>query len=82
MAPPLSDIAAIIRGVIRDVDMDLLPTTRFDDLPNWDPMDLVSVVVEAECRYNLQFDLQEIDRLVTIGDLLMMIQTKQALAMV
>jgi acyl carrier protein len=44
-------------------------------------MDLITVVVETECRFDLQFDLPEIDRLVTLGDLLHMIEVKQALAM-
>jgi acyl carrier protein len=81
MAAPLSEITAIVREVIQDANLDLSPTTRFDDLANWDSMDLITVVVEAECRYDLQFDLPEIDRLITIGDLLHMIETKQALSM-
>jgi acyl carrier protein len=80
MAAPLPEISAIVREVLRDSDLDLSPATRFDDLANWDSMDLVTVVVEAECRYNVQFDLPEIDRLVTVGDLLHMIETKQTLA--
>ena len=80
MAAPLPEIIAIMREVLHDSDLDLSPATRFDDLANWDSMDLVAVVVEAECRYHIQFDLPEIDRLVTVGDLLRMIETKQALA--
>jgi acyl carrier protein len=57
-----------------------MPDTRFDDVTGWDSMDLVSVVVEVECRFDLQFELVEIDRLITIGDLLHMIEAKQALA--
>jgi acyl carrier protein len=79
MAAPLSEITAIVRNIVRDADLNLLPATRFDDLDNWDPMDLITVVVEAECRYDLQFDMPEIDRLVTIGDLLNMIELKRAL---
>jgi acyl carrier protein len=78
MAAPLSEITAIVRDVIQDGDVDLSPTTRFDDLANWDSMDLVTVVVEVECRFGLQFELAEIDRLVTVGDLLNMIAAKQA----
>ncbi len=81
MAAPLSEIIAIVRDIVRDSDLELSLSTRFDDLPNWDSMDLVTVVVEAECRYDLQFDLPEIDRLVTIGDLIGMINLKQALAL-
>jgi acyl carrier protein len=39
-------------------------------------------VVEIECRFDLQFELVEIDRLTTVGDLLRMIAAKQALAAV
>jgi acyl carrier protein len=78
VAAPLSEITAIVREVLHDGALDLSPGTRFDDLANWDPMDLIAVVVEAECRYDLQFDLPEIDRLITIGDLVYMIEAKLA----
>jgi acyl carrier protein len=81
-AAPLSEVRDIIRDILHDGEIDLSPETRFDDLANWDSMDLVTVVVEAECRYDLQFELPEIDRLVTIGDLIRMIGAKQALVMV
>jgi acyl carrier protein len=79
MAAPLSEIIAIVRGSMRDADLNLSPSTRFDDLDSWDSMDLITVVVEAECRYDLQFDMPEIDRLITVGDLLHMIESKRAL---
>ena len=65
---------------MRDSEIELAPSTRFDDLAGWDSMDLITVVVEVECRFGLQFELPEIDRLVTVGDLLRMIEAKQALA--
>jgi hypothetical protein len=34
----------------------------------------------VECRFALQFELAEIDRLTTIGDLVRMVTAKQALA--
>jgi acyl carrier protein len=77
---PLTEIITILREILRDNDLDVTPATRFDDLAGWDSMDLVTVVVEVECRFDLQFELIEIDRLTTIGDLLRMIDTKQALA--
>jgi acyl carrier protein len=79
MAAPLHEIIAIVREIIRDADINLSPSTRFDDLNNWDSMDLITVVVDAECRYGVQFDMPEIDRLVTVGDLLHMIASKRAL---
>ena len=81
MPAPLSEITAIVRHVMHDDSLDLSPATRFEELENWDSTDLIAVVVETECRYDLQFDLPEIDRLVTVGDLLRMIETKRAHAM-
>ena len=77
MAAPLSE--AIVRDLLRDDDLDVSSATSFDRLANSDPVDLIAVVVETERRYDLQFDPQEIDRLVTVGDLMQMIEAKQAL---
>ncbi|MEA2745214.1 MAG: hypothetical protein QOG25_3585 [Acetobacteraceae bacterium] len=80
MADPLSEIFAILRALLHDSDQELTPATRFGDLAGWDSMDLVTVAVEAECRFDLLFDSTEIDQFVTIADLLRAITTKQALA--
>ena len=80
MAAALAEIRAIVRDILRDNTTELEPTTRFDDVAGWDSMDLVTVVVEIECRFGLQFELIEIDRLSTVEDLLRMIATKQAIA--
>jgi acyl carrier protein len=77
---PLAEITAIMREVLQDNGIELLESTRFEDVANWDSMDLVSVVVEVECRFDLQFELAEIDRLTTVRDLLDMIETKRILA--
>ena len=73
-SPPSCAMCCAIR------ELELTPTTRFDDMTGWDSMDLITVVVEVECRFDLQFELPEIDRLTTVGDLLRMIEAKQALA--
>ena len=78
MAAPLSEISSIVRDVLHDKYLELATTTCFDDLPDWDSMDLVTVVVEIECRFDVQFELMEIERVATVGDLLHMIVAKQA----
>ena len=80
MAACFTEITAILREALRDQDLELASATRFDGLTGWDSMDLIAAVVEIECRFDLQFTLSEIDRLTTVGDLLRMIETKQALA--
>ena len=80
MPATLPEIIAILREFLRDEQAEITRSTRFDDLLGMDSMDLVSIVVEAECRYDLLFDLPEIDRIETVGDLIHMIDHKQALA--
>ena len=80
MAASFSEITDILREILQDPALEVEPATRFDELADWNSMDLVAAVVEAECRFDVQFDLPEIDRLITVGDLLRMVVEKQALA--
>jgi acyl carrier protein len=80
VAAPLDEVFQILRELLRDNDLELSPATRFDGLTDWDSMDLVAVVVEIECRYDLLFEAAEIDRLVTVDDLVRAINLKRALA--
>ncbi|HEY4174340.1 MAG TPA: acyl carrier protein [Rhodopila sp.] len=79
MTGPVVKITAILRDVLLDPSLECTTATRFEDITGWDSMDLVTAVVEVECRFGLQFELAEIDRLVTVRDLLNMIAAKQAL---
>jgi acyl carrier protein len=78
---PIADVTAIVRAVLHDRDLELAPATRFDDLAGWDSMDLIAVIVEVECRFDLMFELPEIERLANVGDLLKMIEVKRARAL-
>ena len=80
MRDPLTEITAILRDVLGDRALDPTPLTRFGDLSGWDSMDLVTVVVEVECRFDIQFEVPEINGLTTVGDLAGMIAMKRALA--
>ena len=80
MAAQIGELTEVVRSVLRDPEIELFDSTRFDDLPAWDSMYLVSVIVEIECRCGLLFEPGEIDTLHTAGDLLRMIAGKQALA--
>ena len=76
----LSAITEIVREIRHDDAGPLTPHTRFDQLEGWDPADLVSIVVETECRFGIQFEPPEIGRLATVDDLVRMVTAKQALA--
>jgi acyl carrier protein len=80
VAALLAEMTEAVRGVLQNAEIELVPATRFEDLPGWDSMHLIAVVVEIECRFDLLFELQEIETLYTAGDLLRMTARKRALA--
>lgn len=80
MQAHLAELNEIVRVLLQAADIELSPGTRFEDLPQWDSMHLIAVVVEIECRHDLLFEPEEIEALHTVGDLLRMAARKQALA--
>ena len=70
------EVADILRYVLRDTRLDIATDQRLDDLPAWDSMHHVTAVVEAECRFGIEFNLDEIDSLQTVADLVRMIEAK------
>jgi acyl carrier protein len=76
----LFEIRSIIRDFLRDDEVEVEAGTRFEDLLGWNSNDIVEVVTEVECLFDLQFAMVEIDRLDTIDDLSRMITSKLALA--
>jgi acyl carrier protein len=78
----LAALTDIIRAILPDDAGPITPQTCFGDIPGWEQADLVSAVVEAECRFDIQFELTDIDRLITVGDLVGMVLAKQALTSV
>jgi acyl carrier protein len=74
----LAEITDIFRSVLRDPSIELTLETTADDLPAWDSMNHIAVVVEAECRFDIQFDAREIEELTSVGELVRMIHGKLA----
>jgi acyl carrier protein len=74
----LADVTDIFRTVLQDPCVELTPATTSDDLPAWDSMNHIALVVEAECRFDIQFQTAEIEDVTSVGDLVRMIQGKLA----
>jgi len=77
-ATVLAELADIFRLVLRDPDIELSFETNGDDLPAWDSMNHIALLVEAECRFEILFQPAEIEQIVSVGDLVRMIQVKRA----
>jgi acyl carrier protein len=76
----LAALTDIFRSVFEDADLELAMETTSDDLPCWDSMNHIAIVVEAEYRFDIQFQTAEIDDLTHVSELVRLIETKRAVA--
>jgi acyl carrier protein len=74
----LAEITTIVRRVSGDPYIELTPDMTSDDLPAWDSMNYIRLVVEAECRFEIEFQAADIEDVTTIGELVQMIEAKVA----
>lgn len=71
------ELTHIIREVLGDPGMELTPATTADDVPGWDSMAHITLIVEAECRFGVQFQIAEIEGLHNLGELVQAIESKR-----
>lgn len=76
--PVLSELTAILREVLDDPELALTAETSAADIPGWDSMAHIALVVEVECRFGIRFQAAEIEALRQVGDLVALIETKCA----
>jgi acyl carrier protein len=79
-SPVLAEITDIFRDLLCDPTLELSVGTTPDDVPGWDSMTHIAVVVEAECRFGVQFHTAEIEQLRNVGDLVRHVEMKQTQA--
>lgn len=75
--PVLAQVTDIFRELLRDPDLQLSEHSTPDDVPGWDSMTHIALIVESECRFGVQFPTAEIEDLHSIGDLVRSIRMKQ-----
>ena len=77
-AAVLAEITDVVRQVLEDRTIELAAATPFDDMAGWDSMSHIAILVEAECRFDVVFDLAEVDAVPTVGHLVRLIQSKRS----
>jgi acyl carrier protein len=45
-------------------------------MAGWDSMNHIAILVEAECRFDVVFDLADVEAVPTVGHLVRLIQAK------
>ena len=74
----LAEITDVVRQVLEDRTIELAPETAMGDMAGWDSMNHIAILVEAECRFDVVFDLADVDAVPTVGHLVRLIQAKRS----
>jgi acyl carrier protein len=79
--PVLAGLTEIFRSVFNDPGLELTSRSTADEVPGWDSMTHITLIVEAECRYGILFQAAEIEALHSVGELVRAIEAKRGPAM-
>jgi acyl carrier protein len=74
----LQQLTAIFREVFDDPDLVLTQATTAADVPGWDSMNHITVVVATEQHFGIKFQTAEIERLQNVGEYTSVIAAKLA----
>jgi acyl carrier protein len=72
----LQIVTQIMREYFDDDEIVLTPETRADDVPAWDSMNHVNIIIGIEQRFNIRFLTSEIEGLRNVGELVNVIGRK------
>jgi acyl carrier protein len=68
----------IFRETLGDDSIALTAETAADDVPEWDSMNHIFLVVEIERQFGIKFQTAEMEELRNVGELVQLIRSKQA----
>ena len=74
----LSRLNEVFRLVFDDPTLTVSVATTAKDVPGWDSIVHITLVIELEREFNVKFQMAEIEKLRNVGDLVAMLEAKQA----
>ena len=73
-----AELNQIFRDTLGDEKISLTPETTADDIPGWDSMNHIFLVVEVERRFGIKFKAAEMEEVRNVGELVQLIRSKSA----
>jgi acyl carrier protein len=67
----------IFREVFDDEEIVLTDETTADDIEDWDSLEQINLVVACEKRFNVKFEMKEIQLLKNVGEMVDCILVKK-----
>ena len=72
----LTRLTEMFREIFEDDTLILTPQTAAADIPGWDSMNHITIVVETEQRFGVKFQTSEIEELRDVGEFITLIAKK------
>lgn len=72
----LEKLSAIIRDALDDQDLMLTPETSATDVPAWDSLAHINIVVSTEMGFGIKFKTAELEQLRNVGEFVSLIHEK------
>ena len=76
----LAALTEVLREAFGDDALTVTPETTAKDVPGWDSIRMVSILIAVEDRFGIKTRSREIDRLRSVGDFVALIRAKQEAA--
>jgi len=72
----LTKLTGIFRDLFDDPTIVIAPETTASDIEEWDSMNHITLVVEAEQRFGVRFQTAELEKLKDVGEFVDVISKK------
>jgi len=72
----LAQVNETFRAVFDDPALTVATTTTAKDVPGWDSITHITLVIELEMRFGVKFAMAEIERLRNVGELVALLEAK------
>jgi len=66
----------LFRKIFNDDAIEISPETTANDIPGWDSLGHIKLMVSIEKKFSIKFTAKEISNLKNVGELLTIIQNK------
>lgn len=74
----LSKMAGVFRRVFDDENIQLVDATTAQDIPGWDSLTHINLIIEIEEEFDLKFTVDDIAGLKNVGEMVAMVERKLA----
>ena len=69
-------LTEVVHDVFGDDTLTLTPTLSAEQVPGWDSVRMVTIILGVEQRFGVKLRSREVDQLKNVGDLARLVQAK------